>query len=129
MFFFEGDDPKIYVTYGSGGQRWTGSGKWEVYAATWQEGDPDFSCAQERPYPEQPVGSFGRVWCDYPQVREALGWGVDRMRDQDRESPGEAVYRLQLFEKGFIFRDSDGWTHDVAYVFFDNGQFVRASYR
>lgn len=129
MFFFEGDEPKIYVTYGSGGSGWTGSGKWEAYPCTWKEGDPEFPCAQERPYPEQPVACFGEVWCKYPETRQGLGWGVDRMRDQDRESPGAAVYRLQLFEGGFIFRESDGWTNDLAYVFFSGGEFVRDSYR
>lgn len=128
MFVFM-DDKDVYVAYGSGGEGWTGTGKWETYPLTWQEGDPDFSCPQENPYPQQPIQGFGEVWCKFSQVRQGLGWGTNRMRDQDRESPGAQVYRLQVFENGFIFRDSDGWTHDLAYIFFDNSEYVRTSYR
>ena len=129
MFWYKGPPERIWVVYGSGPGAWTGSGQWSEYPDTWEEGDPEFSCPQERPYPEQPVGGFGKVWCDHPEVRAALGWGAERMRDQERESPGASVYRLQMFEGGFIFRDSDGWTHDLAYVFFYNGRFVRDSYQ
>ncbi len=128
MFLFGGSTPNILVTYGSGGWGWTGFGTWDIYPSAWEDGDPDFLCEQERPYPEQPIGEFGEIWCNYPQVREGLGWGIGEMLDQDRESPGEDVYRLQLFEGGFIFRDSDGWTYDLAYIFFDDGTFVRDSY-
>jgi hypothetical protein len=129
MFFFQGEAPTIVVTYGSGGSGWTGRGTWEEFPSTWKEGEPDFSCAQERASPEQPTQSFGRVWCENPQVRQGLGWGIDRPRDQDRESPGANVYRLQRFDNGFIFRDSDGWTNKVAFVFFNGNKFVRESYR
>ena len=129
MFWYKGPPKTMWVVYGSGRGAWTGSGQWSEYADTWEEGDPEFSCPPERPYPEQPKDGFGKVWCDHPEVRTGLGWGLERMRDQDRESPGASVYRLQRFEGGFVFRDSDGWTHSLAYVFFDDGTFVRDSYR
>ncbi len=133
MFIYEPDDestPQVYVVLesGQGKGAWTGSGTWKAYPSAWHKGDPDYSCDRERPYPQQPIQGFGRIWCDYSEVRHGLGWGVDRMRDQDRESPGASVYRLQKFTGGFVFRDSDGWTHHLAYVFFDSGKFVRDSY-
>ena len=102
MFFFEGNEPKVFVTYGSGSSGWTGSGRWEVYPSTWKEGDPDFTCAQEKAYPEQPIRGFGEVWCNYPQVRQGLGWGVDRMRDQDYQKA------IELLEK--VIEQSPGVT-------------------
>jgi photosystem II stability/assembly factor-like uncharacterized protein len=129
MFSSMVGQPQMYVTYGTGGPGWTGQGTWEVYPITWQEGDPEFPCPQERDDPQQPKWGFGQVWCDHPQVRLGLGWGTDRAKDQDRESPGANVYRLQLFENGFIFRDSDGWTYNVAYAFFNDDTFVRESYK
>ena len=69
------------------------------------------------------------MWCNYPEVRAGLKWGLEGARDIERESPGHSIYRLQQFEHGFIFRDSDGWTNHLAYVFFDDGSVVRESYR
>jgi len=129
MFFYAGPPKRIWVVFGSQRGPWTGSGTWRQYPDTWNEGDPEFSCPQEAEYPRQPKWGFGLVWCKYPEVRAALKWGLEGARDIDRESPGSKVYRLQEFEHGFIFRDSDGWTHGLAYVFFDDGTFVRQSYK
>jgi hypothetical protein len=120
---------RIWVAFGSGSGAWTGSGTWREFSDKWREGDPEYSCAKEADYPKQPIWGFGLVWCNYPEVRKALGWGQGAIRDFDRESPGSSIYRLQEFERGFIFRDSDGWTNNLAYVFFNNGTFVRQSYR
>jgi len=129
MFSYVGPPRRIWVVYGSKRGAWTGSGAWGRYPETWNEGDPEYSCRQEAEYPRQPKWGFGQVWCKYPEVRAGLRWGLEGARDIERESPGSRVYRLQEFEHGFIFRDSDGWTNSLAYVFFDNGTFVRESYR
>jgi hypothetical protein len=129
MFLFV-SDRTIYVTYGSKGYGWAGSGKWKDYPVTWKEDDSEYSCVQKGEYPA--IREFGEVWCKDPQVQEGLGLGTDKMRDLDREGDEtgqySAVYRLQKFQDGFIFRDSDGWTHCVAYVFFNSGEFIRESY-
>ena len=129
MFFYAGPPKRIWVVYGSRRGGWTGKGTWGQYPETWQEGDPEYSCAQEAEYPRQPKWGFGKVWCNYSEVRAGLNWGLEGARDIERESPGHSIYRLQQFEHGFIFRDSDGWTNQLAYVFFDDGSVVRESYR
>jgi hypothetical protein len=119
---------RIWVVMGGGAGAWTGSGTWREYRDTWQNGDPDFSCPKEADYPRQPIRGFGRVWCNNPEVRKALGWGVSQEIWPDDIAPGKGIQRFQEFERGFIFRDSDGWTNNLAYVFFANGTFVRQSY-
>ena len=66
-----------------------------------------------------PTGWFSYVWC-----KPGIGASLQSIcpggytKDAEQEMPGAYVYRLQRFERGFIFRDSDGWTHGRAYVFF-----------
>lgn len=120
---------RIWVVIGSRTGAWTGSGSWRDYVDTWRDGDPDFSCPKEAEYPKQPIRGFGRVWCNNSDVRRALGWGLSPEKWVDEESPGTGIQRYQEFERGFIFRDSDGWRNALAYVFFKNGKFVRQSYR
>jgi hypothetical protein len=128
MFWFNGPPKEVWVVYGAGTGAWQGSGQWQQFSDTWQDGDPDFSCPQQYPYPQQPKGGFGKVWCEHPDVRQRLGLGTGAARDLERESPGNNIFRLQRFAQGFIFRDSDGWAHGMAYVFFADGSFVRDSY-
>lgn len=58
------DTDTIYVLFSDG--------RWTSYPNAWREGDPEYSCG-EASSPPTPVRGFGRVWCDYPVVREALG--------------------------------------------------------
>jgi hypothetical protein len=57
------------------------SGRWEQYANSWTEGDPEYSCGEEKS-PPTPKRGFGVVWCQYDQVRQGLGqattaeWGT-----------------------------------------------------
>lgn len=64
QMLWRGDTDTIYVL--------THDGRWTSYANAWREGDPEFSCGAADPL-ITPVRGFGRVWCDHPDVREALG--------------------------------------------------------
>lgn len=61
---WRGDTDAIFVL--------THDGHWTSYPNEWREGDPEFSCGEEDPL-ITPVRGFGRVWCDHPDVRDALG--------------------------------------------------------
>jgi hypothetical protein len=93
------DIGRIYVLYNDG--------RWQSFADTWQEGDADFSCGTPQS-PPTPKRGFGRVWCDYEQVRQGLGsatnaeWGTSAA--------------VQAFEDGLIIQ-TGGRTH----VMRDNG--------
>ena len=47
----------------------------------------------------QPIRGFGGVWCDNPEIREAIGWGVEK----ERSVQGA----VQEFDNGFIMRTGD----------------------
>ncbi|MBP6017031.1 MAG: hypothetical protein KA586_09950 [Candidatus Promineofilum sp.] len=64
QMLWRGDTDMIYVLYQDG--------TWASYPNAWQSGDPEFSCGEADPL-TTPVRGFGRVWCDHPEVREALG--------------------------------------------------------
>lgn len=64
QMLWRGDTDLVYVLYNDG--------RWTSYPNEWREGDPAFSCGEEN-LMTTPVRGFGRVWCDHPEVREALG--------------------------------------------------------
>lgn len=64
QMLWRGDNAAIYVV--------TNDGRWQRYDDLWREGDPEYTCG-EASSPPTPVRGFGRVWCDNPDVREALG--------------------------------------------------------
>lgn len=61
---WRGDTDLIYVL--------THDGRWMSYPNEWREGAPEFSCGDPDPL-TTPVRGFGRVWCDHPDIRQALG--------------------------------------------------------
>lgn len=64
QMLWRGDTDQIYVAFNDG--------RWASYRNTWREGDPEYSCG-EASSPPTPVRGFGRVWCEQPGVRQALG--------------------------------------------------------
>jgi hypothetical protein len=64
QMLWRGDTDVIYVLYNDG--------RWASYPSEWREGDPEYACG-EASTPPTPVRGFGRVWCDHPAVRAALG--------------------------------------------------------
>lgn len=64
QMLWRGDTDTVYVL--------TNDGRWMSYANEWQPGDPEYACGEESS-PPTPLRGFGRVWCDHPDVRDALG--------------------------------------------------------
>ncbi|HFD38987.1 MAG TPA: serine/threonine protein kinase [Anaerolineae bacterium] len=122
--FWRQDNDRAYVVYESGSR----SGTYESPNITWQEGvDPEYSCAASPPPGKvQPKRGFGKVWCSLGGPSAAIGWGLG---EEAGFWAGRGDPMVQDFERGFIFRDSDGTTTGRAYVFFaDTGTFVRVPY-
>lgn len=116
------DEHKVYVTFGSQRGAWKGTGNWIAYNDSSSVGNGTLACDQRVSY--QPTDWFGTIWCK-PGVGERLGGYVREVQDWESMTDNAGIYRIQKFERGFIFRDSDGWTHGLAYVFFNNGTFQR----
>jgi len=54
------------------------SGEWLVFEDTWQEGEPESDPSIVAPDGlHQPIRGFGKIWRENPDIREALGWGLD----------------------------------------------------
>ncbi len=54
-----------------------GRGEWQVYADSWQEGDPALDPALTPPEDLfQPERGFGKLWRENSELQEALGWAV-----------------------------------------------------
>jgi hypothetical protein len=73
----------------------------------------------------QPERGFGAVWCLLGAESAPIGWGL---APEAGFGPGNGDPLAQDFERGFVFRDSDGTSRGLAYVFFDDGTFLRESY-
>jgi hypothetical protein len=95
--------------------------RWFPVLRTWTHKEGSSECADEFVPPSanlvQPINAFGGVWCDNPEIREALGWGLAKER-----SVGASI---QEFERGIIIRDED---QSKAYILFgDDQSFIRAT--
>jgi len=121
--FWRQDTDYAYVVYEKG----ESLGTYQTFTGMWSEGDPEYSCAATPPPARvQPKRGFGAVWCVLGGPSAAIGWGL---AEEAGFGPGNGEPVVQDFEHGFIFRDSDGTTKGLAYVFFsDDMQFVRATY-
>jgi serine/threonine protein kinase len=121
--FWRQDNDYAYVVYEKGGL----SGTYQAFVGLWSEGDPEYSCAASPPPGRvQPKRGFGAAWCQLGGPGAAIGWGLG---EEAGFYPGFGDPLVQDFERGFIFRDSDGTTKGMAYVFFSNtGTFVRVHY-
>ena len=86
QMLWRGDTDTIYVL--------THDGRWTSYPNEWREGDPPVSCGEEDPL-NTPVRGFGRLWCNNPEVREALG-------NVTAEEIGDSASAVQDFGNGTI---------------------------
>ncbi len=67
------DSRQIYVRYNSG--------SWRTFPDSWNEGQPEFSCPDiGTQNPPVPVRGFGKVWCEYSDVRNELGMAKNKER-------------------------------------------------
>ena len=121
--FWRQDNDHAYVVYEKGAK----SGTYQGFTGMWSAGDPDYSCAASPPPGKvQPKRGFGAVWCDLGGPNAVIGWGL---QEEAGFGPGYGDPLVHQFERGFIFRDSDGTTKGLAYVFFRSSKtFARVSY-
>jgi hypothetical protein len=121
--FWRQDNDHVYVVYEQGGQ----SGTYQFFVDLWSEGDPEYSCvASPPPGKLQPKRGFGAAWCQLGGASAAIGWAL---AEEAGFGPGYGDPVVQDFERGMIFRDSDGTTQGLAYVFVAaDSSFVRAPY-
>jgi len=121
MFWWEHLDLHL-VVYSQGAK----AGTYALYANEWVAGEAQASCTVAVPQGfHQPVRGFGRVWCKLGADKAAIGWALS---PEVSFETGNADPLVQAFEGGYIFRDSDGFMNRLAYVFFDDGTFVRQPY-
>ncbi|MBN1920466.1 MAG: hypothetical protein JW892_04430 [Anaerolineae bacterium] len=121
MFWWKHLDLHL-VVYSQGAR----AGTYAMYANEWVAGEAQASCSVAVPQGfVQPVRGFGRVWCRLGADKAAIGWALAL---EVSFEAGNADPLVQRFERGFIFRDSDGFMNRLAYVFFDDGTFVRQPY-
>ncbi len=76
---------------------YTDDQSWQVYPDTFEEGEPE---RDPTLYPQhnlvQPVRGFGKIWRVQPDVRERLGWALEK------ESPSRS--EVQEFERGLYLQ-------------------------
>jgi serine/threonine-protein kinase len=121
--FWRQDNDYAYAVFEKGAL----SGTYKAYVGMWSDGDPEYSCAASPPPGRvQPKRGFGAVWCQLGGANAPIGWGLG---EEAGFWTGYGDPMVQDFQRGSIFRDSDGTTKGMAYVFFaDNGTFVRLNY-
>ncbi len=121
--FWRQDNDRVYVVHEQGAL----SGSWQTFVDIWSEGDPEYSCSASPPPGKiQPKRGFGAAWCNLGGESAAIGWGL---QEEAGFGPGYGDPLVQQFENGFIFRDSDGTTKGLAYVFMRGTMtFVREPY-
>jgi hypothetical protein len=115
--FWRGDIDVYYVVYDAGGP----TGSWSQYGSKYNDGGLA-ACGESPPSGlVKPESGFGNVWCGIGGANAPIGWGRDR---QYGFVAGQTV-RVQDFDKGAIFQDSDGAARGLVYVLFKGGRFVR----
>lgn len=102
QMLWRGDTDTIYVLYNDG--------SWIGYPNEWREGDPEFTCGEPDSL-TTPVRGFGRVWCDHPDVREALGAATAAEIGDDGSTAQDFVNGTILvapFGRPFVLVGEDG---------------------
>jgi hypothetical protein len=97
------------------GARWTGP-----YEDTWDGGDR-FSCQAARDTSAGPVSGFGKLWCEHPEIAQAIG-----IPTESEQGTGESTSYgvVQFFQNGvMLYSPLD---HEV-FVLFDSGGWGRYS--
>ncbi len=79
------------------GLRWIGP-----YEDTWDGRDP-YSCDAARANPDGPIRGFGKLWCDNPEIAEAIG----AARGPEEGTGNTASYGVvQFFQGGVMLYSS-----------------------
>ena len=97
------------------GFRWSGP-----YEDLW-DGDDPYTCDAARANPDGPIRVFGKLWCDHPDIAEAIG----AARGSEQGTGNATSYGVvQFFQGGLMFyspADREVW------VLFDGGTWQRHS--
>jgi tRNA A-37 threonylcarbamoyl transferase component Bud32 len=90
----------------------TGGNNWSRYDNTWTPDDPIFppDCPDAQD-PYGPMMGFGKIWCDYPSVRDGMGAALEK-----ESASNDAI--VQFFEKGVRFYFP---AHEEIWVLFFDG--------
>lgn len=132
MFFFSsGPVNFVIVKYGTIKGGTPGSGNWQSFSSEpWSGKDENF-CNEGNGLDPPIYDNFNKVWCFEPGVRDSIGYPKDidsRLRARLYGADNSQHVLAQGFDNGFILRDSDGVNNRLAYVFFNNGKYVRDYY-
>jgi len=97
------------------GSHWMGP-----YEDTWDGSDP-YSCGAAKSNPDGPIRGFGKLWCDHPEIAEAIG----AARGSEHGTGETTSYGvIQPFQGGMMLYsplDREVW------VLFDGGTWQRYS--
>lgn len=111
MLWFSSEN-NIYVLFPNG--------EYEVFPDEWEEGDPTFTCnplEEEADSPPLPRRGFGKLWCENPEIQEALGFveHEERLCQHSVEQRFEKGRLVACFEPASVryFRILDDGTWDV----------------
>jgi hypothetical protein len=74
------------------GFRWIGPNE-----DVWDGGDP-YSCDAARANPDGPIRGFGKLWCDNPEISEAIG----QARGSERGTGDRSSYGVVQFYQGGV---------------------------
>jgi len=99
--------------------------RWILYQDRWVSGE-SAPCGQANQSGHRVIRGFGKLWCER-ELWNVIGYPRDKEYNYDQISP-QVFLLIQWFENGIIFRDSDGKTKGLAYVFINGGAFYRVGY-
>ncbi|MBK8051203.1 MAG: hypothetical protein IPK16_31325 [Anaerolineales bacterium] len=92
VMVWRGDANAIYI--------FSNDGTWQRVDDTFKEGDPEKDFSLESPQGKrQPERGFGKIWRSQPEVREKLGWAIEKESAKNLS--------IQPFERG-IMMDAGG---------------------
>jgi hypothetical protein len=132
MFFFSNPPVHlVFVKFGVAKPGETGQGSWQPYPSKPWAGLDENICAAGDGLEPPVYDNFNIVWCSSENLRKQLGQPKDLDALKRAKVMGAENVRLillQSFERGFILRDSDGATRRLAYIFLNNGAYVREGY-
>jgi hypothetical protein len=97
------------------------AGNYEIYADTWDEGEPIPNVGTPPPGAEAPLRGFGKLWANNPEVRDRLGWplaaetGYTALIETARSSIGrypatDTYFRLPDDRVARLSGRSEDWT-------------------
>ncbi len=110
--FWRSDVDLYYAIYDGGKLT---HGNWAVYSRHFGYID---NCPGDPPTGlSKPISGFGDIWCYLGGTTSPLGWATDH---EYGFLPAQGI-RIQDFQNGLVFQDSDGVQHNLVYVLSESG--------